>query len=178
VTPARIIFLNGASSAGKTTLAKALQRQLDTPFLHVSSDQLVGMLPPRRDPSGPFAWIDELRPCFFAGFHRCIPALASAGNDLIVDHIIELPAWRSDLTTLLADFDVFLVGVHCNVDEIDRRERQRGDRRLGEGRTHLELDAIHTFGPYDLEVDTTSTSPATLAAEIVKAWQARASRAL
>jgi hypothetical protein len=34
---------------------------------------------------------------FFAGFHRCLPALAAAGNDLIVEHIIEFRAWRSDL---------------------------------------------------------------------------------
>jgi chloramphenicol 3-O-phosphotransferase len=33
----------------------------------------------------------------FAGFHRCLPALAAAGNDLIVDHVIEYRRWRDDL---------------------------------------------------------------------------------
>jgi chloramphenicol 3-O phosphotransferase len=54
----RIIFLNGASSSGKSTLARSLQATLAEPFLHIASDQFVaaGMLPPRRDDGGPFNW--------------------------------------------------------------------------------------------------------------------------
>ena len=37
----RILFLNGASSSGKSTPAKSLQAALDEPLLHVSSDQFV-----------------------------------------------------------------------------------------------------------------------------------------
>lgn len=122
--PGRIIFLNGASSSGKSTLAKAIQEALLEPFLHVSPDHLVasGMLPARRDPDGPFAWWQQMRPRFFDGFHRCLSALAAAGNDLIVEHIIEFRAWREDLATLPVGLDVFLVGVHCDLAEIDRRE--------------------------------------------------------
>jgi hypothetical protein len=36
-----------------------------------------------------FAWWQQMRPRFFDGFHRCLPALATAGNDLIVERIIE-----------------------------------------------------------------------------------------
>lgn len=173
MTPGRIILLHGASSAGKTTLARAMQEVLATPFLHLSSDQMAPMLPARREPSGPWSWWTDMRPKFFHGFHRCIPALAVAGNDLVVDHVIEFPAWRDELAALLAGFDVFLVGVHCDVAEIDRRERERGDRRIGEGRSHVEEDAIHTFGSYDLDVDTTGAEPATLAKTVVSAWTAR-----
>ena len=139
-------------------MAKALRDSLDEPFLHVSSDQFVaaGMLPPRRDNGGPFDWWRQVRPRLFAGFHRCLPALAHAGNDRIVEHIIEFRSWRDQLAVLLADLDVFVVGVHCSLDELDRREHTRGDRRIGEGRTHVEVDRIHTFGPYDFEVDTTT----------------------
>jgi chloramphenicol 3-O phosphotransferase len=169
-------MLNGASSSGKSTLAASLRRRLDEPFLYVSSDQFVaaGMLPERRDRDGPFAWWQEMRPRFFQGFHRCLPALAGAGNDLIVEHIIEFPAWRMQLAELLSGFDVFLVGVHCDLDEIDRRERIRGDRRVGEGREHIEGNAIHTFGPYDCEVDTTRA--ADVADEVLTAWRGRGRR--
>ena len=94
VAPGNIILLNGASSSGKSTLARHCQDLLEQPFLHLSSDQLVdgGALPRRRDATGPFAWPEHLRPLFFDGFHRCIPAMASAGNNLLVDHIIEYPA--------------------------------------------------------------------------------------
>jgi hypothetical protein len=47
-------------------------------------------------------------------------ALADTGNDLIVEHVIEFPAWRHKLSRLLAHLDVFL------------GERSRGDRRIGE----------------------------------------------
>lgn len=173
--PGRIIFLNGASSSGKSTLAKAMQAALGEPFLHVSSDLLVasGMLPARRDPAGPFAWWEQMRPRFFAGFHRCLPALAAAGNDLIVEHIIEFRAWRADLARLLDGLDVFLVGVHCDLAEIDRRERDLGDRRVGEGRSHVETDRIHTFGPYDFDVDTTHGISGALTDSVLDAWRAR-----
>jgi chloramphenicol 3-O phosphotransferase len=109
-------------------------------------------------------------PRFFAGFHRCIPALAAAGNDLIVEHIIEFRSWREELAVLLADLDVFLVGVHCALDELDRREHARGDRRVGEGRTHVAVDGIHTFGPYDFEVDSTAGVCVELVDAILAAW--------
>jgi chloramphenicol 3-O phosphotransferase len=171
----RVILLNGASSAGKSTLAKALQSALDEPFLHVSSDQFVaaGMLPGRGGAGGPFDWWGQVRPRFFAGFHRCLPALAGAGNDLIVDHVIEFRSWRADLVRLLAGLDTFLVGVHCDPAEIDRRERARGDRRTGEGRTHVTVDRIHHFGPYDYEVDTTAGVPTELADALLTAWRGR-----
>lgn len=74
------MFLNDASSSGKSTLAKATQQALAEPFVHVSPDHLLasGMLPVRRDPDRPFAWWDQMRPRFFPGFHRCLPALAAA----------------------------------------------------------------------------------------------------
>ena len=171
----RIILLNGASSSGKSTLSRQVQAALDTPFLHLSSDQLVdgGAIPSRREPDGPFNWIESMRPRFFDGFHRCIPAMAAAGNDLIVDHIIEYPSWRAQLAGLLAGFDVFLVGVHCDVHELERRERMRGDRRTGEGREHLAGNRIHEFGPYDHEVDTTRGSTPALADALIREWSAR-----
>jgi chloramphenicol 3-O phosphotransferase len=163
MTAGRIIMLNGASSSGKSTLAKALQAAMAGPFLHVSSDQLVdaGMLPRRADDGGPFDWQHRVRPRFFAG------------NDLVVDHIIEYPAWREELARLLTGLDVFLVGVHCDLDEIDRRERLRGDRRPGEGRAHVTDNLIHTLGPYDLEVDTTTGVTPKLVRAVLDAWQQR-----
>ncbi|MDX6393174.1 MAG: chloramphenicol phosphotransferase [Streptosporangiaceae bacterium] len=78
-----------------------------------------------------------------------------------------------DLARLLEGLDVFLVGVHCDLAEIDRRERDRGDRCIGEGRSHVELDLIHTFGPYDLNVDTTHGISGALTESVLAAWRAR-----
>ena len=176
--PGLVIILNGASSSGKSTLARLLQDSLELPFLHLSSDQLVdgGALPRRRDHKGAFAWSERLRPIFFDGFHRCIPAMASAGNNLIVDHIIEYPSWRLQLDELLETFDVFVVGVHCDVEELMRRERRRGDRRPGEGRAHLQENRIHQLGSCDFEIDTTLGVDPSLVSSVVEAWLTRSRR--
>ncbi len=79
---------------------------------------------------------------------------------------------RADLARLLASLDVFLVGVHCDLAQIDRRERDRG-RRAGEGRSHVEADLIHTFGPYDFDVDTTNGISSGLTDSVLDAWRAR-----
>ena len=69
----KIILLNGPSSAGKTTIARAIQQTIDVPFWHVASDQFVEsrMLPNRRAEGGDFGW-KIMRPRFFAAFHRCL----------------------------------------------------------------------------------------------------------
>ena len=171
----QIILLNGASSAGKTTLGRALQAHLPHPYFYFSSDQLVEaqVLPAvdRQADAGPWAW-RTVRPRFFDGFHRCIAALAAAGNPLIVEHVLEHQAWCDELVRLLAPFDVFFVGVHCPLDELERRERTRGDRRPGEGRAHL-AEGVHTWGPYDFAVDTAAHTPAANAARIAAALPLR-----
>ena len=170
--PGKIILINGASSSGKSTLARAVQQQLDEPFWHLSIDHLreSGVLPLDRVRAGDFEW-KSMRPAFFQGFHNALPAIATAGNNLIVDHIVETRVWMSNLLSLLDAFDVYFVGVHCPLDELERREALRGDRRIGEARGDFET--IHDFVVYDLQVDT--TKPAEInAAEVIASWKRRA----
>jgi chloramphenicol 3-O phosphotransferase len=171
--PSKIILLNGASSAGKSTLAKALQAELAEPFWCVSSDQFVaaGLLPVRREGAGPFSW-PVMRPRFFEAFHRCLAAIAEAGNHLIIDHVIEFEEWALLIVELLAPYDVFLVGIHCPLDELMRRERERGDRYHGEGFEHL-AEGVHEHVIYDFEIDTSRRSPEEAARLVVAAWEKR-----
>ena len=126
--------------------------------------------------SGEIDW-SAMRPAVFDGFHRCLPVLAEAGNNLIVEHIIENEMWMSDLVKFLAGLDVFFVGldvffvgVHCPLPELERRERERGNRRVGEAGT--DYQAVHGFAEYDLEVD--SMQPCqTNANKLVDAWKSR-----
>jgi chloramphenicol 3-O phosphotransferase len=167
----KIILLNGASSSGKSTLATALQARIDEPFWHFSIDHLIaaGVLPQERIDSAEFPW-RKARPAFFDGFHRCIPALAEAGNNLIVEHIVETEAWMHKLLQLLAHLDVFFVGVHCPLPELERRERERGNRRIGDARNDFAI--THTFGIYDFEVQSMAPVDANVSA-LLAAWQPR-----
>jgi chloramphenicol 3-O phosphotransferase len=165
----KVILLNGASSSGKSTLARGLQSTLDEPFWHFSIDHLRSVLPTERLQSGEFVWSD-LREIFFEGFHRSLPAIVGAGNNLIVEHIVETEKWLRRLVTLLRGIDVFFVGVNCPLPELERRERARGDRRIGEARADFEV--IHKLAPYDFEVSSIDSNEENVAA-VVKAWKSR-----
>jgi len=170
-TGGKIILLNGASSSGKSTLARALQSKIDQPFWHISIDHLrdAGVLPLARIRSGEFDW-KALRGAFFEGFHLSLAAYASAGNNLIVEHIVETQAWMNRLIELLGPYDVFFVGVHCDLAELERREAARGDRPKGDARRDFET--IHRHAIYDFEVDTTKVLASNVD-RIIAAWRAR-----
>jgi chloramphenicol 3-O phosphotransferase len=167
----KIILVNGASSSGKSTFCRALQASLNEPFWHLSIDHFIGagVLPTERIEKGDFPW-SGMRPAFFEGFHRCLPALAGAGNNLIVEHIIETKVWMSRLVHLLEAFDVFFVGLHCPLSELEKRELERGDRRAGEARQ--DYDVVHTFGTYDHEMNSTQPIEVNVY-EMLKIWELR-----
>ena len=172
LVPGKIILLNGASGAGKSTLCQAIQAQIDEPFLQFSLDFLMfstAVLPKRRDPSGPFTWA-AMRPKLFQGYFNCLPALANAGNNLVLDYVLENKTQLEQLVQALKGLDVFFIGVHCPLVELERREQARKDRRIGDARRDFEI--VHSFGSYDFEVD--STRPAeTNANAIIAAWHQR-----
>ncbi len=64
---------------------------------------------------------------------------------------------------MLDGYDVTLVDVVCSPDELERRERSRGDRPLG-----LSISqGVYVHGERDLTVDTTASSPEKCAETIV-----------
>ncbi len=173
--PGQLILLNGASSAGKTTLCRALRDALpDTPagpFLHFSLDFFMfdaDVLP--RTPQGHIRDWKRIRPQVFDGYYRCLPALLSAGNNLVVDLIIETEGQRDRLRELLAPYDVYLVGLRCPVEELERREAARGDRRIGDARR--DVQTVHTFSAYDLEIDCRNPLPHNVG-RVTEHWQGR-----
>lgn len=111
-----------------------------------------------------------MRDAFFEGFHRCLPALAAAGNNLIVEHIIETKEWMLRIDRFLKSFDVFYVGLHCPLNELLHREAARTDKSRKEARADFEV--VHRYIQYDLELD--STQPVDENVEIlIKQWKAR-----
>ena len=151
----RILFLNGASSSGKSTLAKKLQTMLDEPYWHYSIDHLLGaeIVPRMKERGGNFEW-KAMRANFFEGFHRSIPAFARANNNIIVEHIIEEELWLDRLLLLLKDFKVLFVGLNCPVEELIRREAERGDRQPGSAENDSKI--VHRHCCYDVELESTA----------------------
>jgi len=171
ISPGKIILINGPSSAGKTTLALRLQDSLDLPFIRFSFDLFMEhkAFPTASIRSGRFSW-ESMRPAVFSGIQQCVPALARAGNNVLFDHIIETRDMLHHLITHLYGLDVFFVGLHCSLEELERREIQRGDRRPGEAR--LDFQTVHNITTYDLELDSENPLEENVS-RLIRAWHER-----
>lgn len=167
-----IILINGASSAGKTTLVRAFQHIAPVPFVRFSFDLFLdgNALPMDFIRAHPDGWA-HLRPSIFAGMHQCLQALASTGNNVICDHIIENTQWRTDLGTRLHGLDVYLVALHCSLPELVRREQARGNRNAGDAANDMAV--VHRDMHYDLELDSEHATATQNAQQLVGMWQAR-----
>ena len=185
----RVIVLNGTSSSGKSTLAKALQARLDGPWLSVGIDTVVFALPaaylnqplwsevfryvaPEPGSAAPYRIeTGELGMRLVHGLHGVIAALAAEGHDVIVDHVLSEPGWLPDLRERLGDAsDLIVVGVRCPLEVVVERERSRNDRTIGQAAALF--DVIHRGG-YDVEVDTSVLSPAEAANVIARVTEGR-----
>ncbi|QES46808.1 chloramphenicol phosphotransferase [Streptomyces venezuelae] len=156
-----IIFLNGTSSSGKSSIARELLRVLDEVWFHLPVDAFHAMRARRDLPPAEVAAV--LRRTW-QGYHRAVAGMAAAGNHLVVDHVLSEP-WRlRDCVELFDPEETVLVGVHCARAELERRERARGDRPAGLAAGQIER--VHAHGVYDLECDTTDRSAADCARRI------------
>jgi chloramphenicol 3-O phosphotransferase len=169
----RVIVLNGASSAGKTTLGRALQDRLEGTWLLLGIDTFVGMLPWKLygttdghtiNPDGTID-ISASLATEQGRWRVAVAALVRAGSDVILDEVFlrgaeEQAEWRA----VLAGLDVTWVGVRCEPTVAAAREQARGDRSLGMAR--VQSATVHVGVEYALEIDTTDTAAEDCAAAI------------
>ena len=164
-----IILLSGPTSSGKTSLARSLQRRLSTtqrPFLHAEADK-IGM------PNIPEQWNeDKERDRFQRALRQSVMTYAQQGYDIIVDGILPYgdPDGVQDTLDSYSAYRIFYVGVHCDIDTLERRVTTRPNRNLEFARQQFQ--DLHEGQIYDLEVDTTSRTPeaaAELIAEFLEA---------
>tara|TARA_R110000803_G_scaffold29237_4_gene66937 strand:- start:558 stop:1115 length:558 start_codon:yes stop_codon:yes gene_type:complete len=178
----KIILLNGTSSAGKSSLARALQAVTAEPFLHVPMDAFLEMMPPQYanhpeafhfvplDGSAPPEVAISMGPYgarVMQGMRSAMAAMARDGLNLIIDTVMLDDEWPL-FESLLAEFDLHLVGIFADIDVVERRERQRGDRDIGQAR--WQSGRVHKGLTYDLTVDTSRVSPDEAATQIKAAF--------
>src|ERR1700760_2606291 len=144
----QIIFLNGTSSSGKSSIAEELLLMLDPPHFHLAVDAINSMRAKQKTRELDDAELTAVLARTRAGFHRAVAGMAAAGNDVIADHVLSEP-WRlRDCLEVMAGYRVVFVGVRCSAAELERRERERGDRPPG---VALAQQAqVHAHGRYDV----------------------------
>jgi chloramphenicol 3-O phosphotransferase len=150
----QLLILNGASSAGKTVLCKKLQGVLQEPYIHLEEDRFVFNTYHHRFLEGELA--PEIFKKTMVGYYRSLRAFLSAGHNVLADTGFYTPELLNQCIRELKDETVWLVGVHCSIEELERREQARGDRQIGLARE--QQATIHNSVIYDIEVDTSVLS--------------------
>ncbi len=151
----QIIFFNGATSSGKTTLAKALQEKLEEPYMYVSVDDFINLYPekylnPTNQEEMQITW--QLILNVISGMTKSLAALAKTGNNIILDHLLQEEGWLEDCVESWQGLDVLFIGLRCPLEVLEQREKERGDRNIGNAR--YQFDRVHRHNIYDLELDT------------------------
>lgn len=171
-----VIFLNGTSSSGKTSISKELLKISNHDFMHLSVDDFsealakcYGMMFPmfnEQTEEEQKISREILTTPLVNLFHATIRFFVLTGKKIIVDHVIEDEYWLDECLNYMGDLNVIFVGVQCPLEELERRERARGNRHVGLAK--FQYDKVHSHGDYDLVLNTFDLSPHDCAMEIWK----------
>ena len=163
----KIIFLNGVTSSGKTSIVEALQDRDDCYFYVVANDlfqEMVGERFLRED------YWKHLSRVILLMYHTA-KLYSDMGHDVLIDGILverpEIAPHYRQLCDILADSPLSMVEVACPLDICRARNIERGDRYAEQSREQAAIMAqgIH----YDLRVDTDRLTPNECAELIVQA---------
>ena len=174
--PGRIVILNGAPRAGKSSIARAISSTFDGVWLNLGVDSWAQATPPHLLPGvglRPGGERPDLEPqvkVLFIALYEAIAASSRMGVNVVVD-VGHHDAYSKPLGILgdcarrLKGLPAVLVGVRCPIDIImARRNADTRDGFYAAGETvpapvALWQVEVHRPGIYDLEVDTSISSP-------------------
>lgn len=162
---AKIIVLNGISSAGKSSLARAIQANSKRDWLHVSLDQFIAMLPDGREMNPEWFVVEEVdsspqpvvsitngpRGKLLMQSMRDFVRIAADKDLYVVVDDVGTTAEIADYRAKLSDHELTIVKIDVDLATAERRERVRGDRMLGLARQ--QWGRIHKGVDYDIELE-------------------------
>lgn len=151
-----IIWLNGTSSSGKSTLAWKLQEYLEEDYYWLSNDAFTDMPHNKqydRDWHGTFRTAIDM-------LYRTVRLFVEDGKNVIIDHVL-LDDIRGNEELLncvkfMQGIHVMFVFVSCPIEELIRREKSRGDREAGNA--EKQFAHLYPANIYDFVVDTYSNT--------------------
>lgn len=151
--PLKVILLNGASSSGKSTLAKSLQNYIidnkKEEYIIISIDDFLDMTinePIYEDD------VFEISPLLCQN----VLSILKNGHGVIVDHVITSERIYRQLTEALKEYVLIMVQVTCPLNELEKREKGRGDRYIGSAKASCKY--LYPQKGYDLILNTLELS--------------------
>lgn len=153
----KIIYLNGVTSVGKTTLAREIQYLANTNFFYMSNDIFQQMVSNKFLQDNYWKYLSE---AIIAMYHTA-KTLSNMNINVIIDGmLLEMPEFQLNYTnshydlvkSILNDCPLILVKVFCPLDECKRRNIERGDRGIAQSDWQNEMMSKNIV--YDIEVNT------------------------
>lgn len=168
-----IVFLNGTSSSGKTSISMELKNQKEIPLQHLSIDDFFrnyfDFINDKFSDIEPKKEVDNIGQIIFdpiiSVYYATIKLFSEMGLNVIVDTVIDNDKRFNNYLDVLFDYPTLFVGVICSKEELTRREQIREDREIG--LANSQYDKIYSFNEYDLEVNTEELSPTECAEKIL-----------
>jgi chloramphenicol 3-O phosphotransferase len=190
----RLVILNGAPRAGKSSIARALQQLAAVPWINLGVDVVVAATPERfrpgigLRPGGERPDLEAFVATNYAALFDSHAAHLRAGLNVVADLGIHDDYSRplgiyADALARLAGLDVLWVGVACPIEVIMARRNadpRGGHYVAGDGvpdPVRRWQQAVHAGKRYDLVVDGGSAPPAEGAAAILAALERQMPRA-
>ena len=162
----RIIFLNGVTSAGKTSIVEALQERDDIFFYVVANDLFQEMIGDKYLRENYWKYLSEV----IIMMYHAAKLYSDMGKNILIDGMLvereEITPHYQQLLEILKNNPLDLVEVYCPLDVCRKRNIVRGDRYENQSDEQHKLMAKNI--EYTLRVDTSLFSADECADIIVK----------
>lgn len=162
----RIIYLNGVTSSGKTSIVEALQARRDVFFYVVANDLFQKMIGEEYLQEDYWKYLGEV----IIMMYHTAKLFSDMGKNVIIDSILVeregIAPHYERMKEILQDNPLDIVEVYCPPEICRQRNIDRGDRYESQSDEQAELMSKDIR--YSMRVDTSLLSPAECADKILR----------
>ena len=162
----KIIFLNGVTSSGKTTIVEALQARRDMFFYVVANDLFQEMVGEQYLEEDYWKYLSEV----IIMMYHTAKLYSDMGKNVLIDGILvereQIKPHYQQLMEIMKDSPLDIVEVYCPLEICRQRNIERGDRFESQSEEQAEL--MNKEIKYRMRVDTSRFSAEECAEQIVK----------
>lgn len=163
----RIIFLNGVTSSGKTSIVEELQSREDVFFYVVANDLFIEMVGEKFLKENYWKYLSEV----IIMMYQTAKLYSDLGKNVIIDGILvekdEIKPHYEKLKEILKDNPLDIIEVYCPLEICEKRNIIRGDRYSNQSFEQASIMAKDI--KYSLKVDTNKYSSKECADLIINA---------
>jgi adenylylsulfate kinase/chloramphenicol 3-O phosphotransferase len=163
----KVIYLNGVTSSGKTSIVEALQERRDVFFYVVANDLFQEMVGEQYLQENYWKYLSEV----IIMMYHTAKLYSDMGKNVLIDSILverdEIKPHYQQLLEIMKDNPLDIVEVYCPLEICRKRNIERGDRF--ENQSDEQAQLMNKDIKYKFKVDTSVNSPEECAEQIIKA---------